>query len=69
MTHIIKQYLDKHEISAPAFANEIGINRSSLNRYINGVRFPSRDIALRIYEASQKEIQPEELYALREGER
>ena len=41
---MVKQYLQKHEISLNAFSKEVGIRQPNLHKFLNGSNLSSRSI-------------------------
>jgi predicted transcriptional regulator len=41
---MVKQYLQKHEISLNAFSKEVGIRQPNLHKFLNGSNLSSKSI-------------------------
>lgn len=59
----LTQYLTDNGISETAFAERIGCGQATINRYINGKRFPEREMILKIEEATDGAVSPADWYA------
>ena len=60
----IREYLNKYEISTPQFSKKLGIKLATMNSYRYNVSIPKRKHMEKIYEATNKEVQPNDFYGL-----
>ena len=56
------EYVLSNRISVSKLAELIGIDRSTMTRYLNGERTPSMKVATRIVEYTNKEITYDDIY-------
>lgn len=54
----LKDYLSKRDISQAAFAALIGKTQATVNRYVQGERFPDKKTILRIEEVTDGSVRP-----------
>jgi predicted transcriptional regulator len=59
--HPLILYLENKNLSIRKFSHENGLNYSSMLHFLNGVRFPSYRMILRIIKATNFELCAEEL--------
>lgn len=52
MTHPLKTYLKKAALTEEAFASSVGTTGSYLSQIVCGYRYPSRELAKRISQAT-----------------
>jgi len=57
-------YLKKAGLSHKAFGEAIGVKQATINRYVNGDRFPSQEIILKISQATAGEISPADWFSV-----
>ncbi|MEZ5648169.1 MAG: helix-turn-helix transcriptional regulator [Alphaproteobacteria bacterium] len=66
ITHVpcmrLRAYLRLHGLSELAFAEQIGVASTTINRLVRGKTRPSFDLVQRIYEATQGAITPNDLF-------
>ena len=48
----LKQYLSEKGLTQREFGEAVGVPQATINRYVNGERFPDRDMILKIIEAT-----------------
>lgn len=58
----LRQYLDKHRIDVPAFADELGVSAQTVYRYLTGDRLPHRDVMGRICQITKGAVQPNDWF-------
>ena len=63
----LKAYLSENSIPVAAFADAIGVNVRTAYRYVDGERFPGREIMARICEWSGGKVQPNDFFRLPES--
>jgi transcriptional regulator with XRE-family HTH domain len=56
------EYLKKHGISMQAFADKVELSCASISRYITGERYPQRQHAVRIVNATGGTVSFDDLY-------
>lgn len=52
----LKTYLKHNRLTHKAFADAVGVTQAAINRYVNGVRFPARNIIVKIEKATNGEV-------------
>lgn len=52
----LEKYLENSPLSEAAFAELIGVKQATVNRYVNGKRFPSPVMIQRIEKASKGKV-------------
>ena len=52
----LAKFLENSPLSEAAFAEKIGVKQATVNRYINGKRFPSPVMIQRIEEATKGKV-------------
>lgn len=56
----LTDYLSTHGISIGEFATEVGVNQTTIYRFINGSRRPSWDAMAAIYKATKGAVSAED---------
>jgi DNA-binding transcriptional regulator YdaS (Cro superfamily) len=65
----LKTYLELKNIKLQDFADIIGVNSSTISRYIHWHRKPALDIAMRIVKATKGKVTHEDLMAYWEAKK
>ncbi|WP_240579248.1 helix-turn-helix domain-containing protein [Ochrobactrum sp. A-1] len=52
----LKAYLKDHGLTHKAFGDAVGVTQAAVNRYVNGVRFPTRTVIIKIETATNGEV-------------
>lgn len=58
----LRTYLKDRGVSHKAFGEAIGVTQATINRYVNGERFPSQEIIVKIAQATEGEISPSDWF-------
>lgn len=56
MTHPLKKWLRQKDLSGSEFCRLLDIDRSTLTRYFNGSRVPTKSLAVKIHEFTNGEV-------------
>ncbi len=48
----LAEFLELNHLTSADFARTIGVERQAVSRYVNGERFPTREIIIKIHEAT-----------------
>jgi len=59
-------YLSENNLTETAFAQVVGVSQVTINRYIQGKRFPDPGIIIRIEAVTGGRVAPADWYAARE---
>lgn len=59
----LKAYLKHHRMTEAAFARELGVKQSTVNRLCNGA-LPTRKTAARIAKLTKRRVMPNDFYDL-----
>ncbi len=62
----LEQYLSENSESEAAFGMRVGASQAAVNRWVHGIRTPSRKFILAINEATQGVVTPADWYATQE---
>ncbi|MCH6203879.1 helix-turn-helix transcriptional regulator [Brucella ciceri] len=60
----LRTYLKDRGVSHKAFGEAIGVTQATINRYVNGERFPSQEIIVKIAQATEGEISPADWFSV-----
>ncbi|QRY69200.1 helix-turn-helix transcriptional regulator [Ensifer sp. PDNC004] len=52
----LETYISDNDLTHEAFGKLVGATQVTINRYVNGKRFPSRDMMRRIHEATEGQV-------------
>lgn len=52
----LEQYITANELTHEAFGKLVGAPQATINRYVNGKRFPTRDMICKIHEATDGKV-------------
>lgn len=58
----LREYLRRRKKTVKSFAEEVGISRQMMHRFLNGTRIPGAKTARRIVKASNYQITLEDLW-------
>lgn len=62
----LDEYLTKNDITEAQFAALVGVNQSTIHR-LRKRAVPSRDLMVRIYEATRHCVRADDFYGIRKG--
>lgn len=54
----LSEYMEKNSTTDQKMSDEIGVSRSAITQYRNGVRMPKPEIALEIYRVTKGKVSP-----------
>lgn len=54
----LSEYLNEEGMTETAFAAKLGVSQVTINRYVNGKRFPDRDTIQRISVVTEGKVPP-----------
>ncbi|NRA88323.1 MAG: helix-turn-helix transcriptional regulator [Rhizobiales bacterium] len=60
----LKTWLTQADISRADFADEIGVNKRTITRYLDGDRKPGADIFSKIFDVTKGNVTPNDFYDL-----
>jgi transcriptional regulator with XRE-family HTH domain len=60
-------YLSENNLTETAFAQIVGVSQVTINRYVQGKRFPDPGIIIRIETLTGGKVAPSDWYAAREN--
>jgi transcriptional regulator with XRE-family HTH domain len=63
----LRDYIDKHNLTLTDFAVQIGVGYYTLQRYLNGTRYPGPCEFAAIYKVTHGKVQPNDFYDLKAG--
>ena len=52
----LEQYISANELTHEAFGKLVGAPQATINRYVNGKRFPTRDMIRKIHDATDGKV-------------
>ncbi|WP_310419684.1 helix-turn-helix transcriptional regulator [Mycoplana sp. BE70] len=61
------KYISERGLTHEAFGKLVGASQATINRYVRGDRFPSREMVLRIQTATNGEVSVGDWYAAPEA--
>ena len=61
MVHALKSYIQRNQVPIQEICSDLGITDPHLYYIMNGKRYPSRDLCLKIYNYTKGEITPMDL--------
>ncbi len=62
----LAKWIKNQNITIPAFAKEIGKNRSLVHKYVYGKAIPKQDAMVKIYQLTQGAVSANDFYGLSE---
>lgn len=63
----LEQYITENELTHEAFGKLVGAPQATINRYVRGKRFPTRDMIRRIEDATAGKVSVADWYAQAEN--
>lgn len=63
----LETYLKKNKLSVVGFAEEIGVARYTLQRYLHDGRLPPPDVMVAIHSVTKGAVEPNDFYALKKA--
>ena len=54
----LSEYMEKNSTTDQKMSDEVGVSRSAITQYRNGVRMPKLEIALEIYRVTKGKVSP-----------
>ena len=61
----LREYIDKEGVSLRDFAEKIHVGYYTLQRYLNGTRYPTPEVYKAIFAATAGKVQPNDFYDLK----
>jgi DNA-binding transcriptional regulator YdaS (Cro superfamily) len=61
--HPLRRWLFDHQMTGLAFAEKVGVSGAAVSQWVNGVRVPSLDLAIKIEDATGGAVKARDMLA------